>query len=102
MTEQDIIKKNALEKLDELVKGSLNYLKDNNMTLDQFSIKVDNFFSNEEFLEIRNCLKQLLKPETIVFYCNNRNINSPVIEKYKEMIENTRNNRSNGCNEGNE
>lgn len=67
MTEQDIIKKNALGKLDELVKGSLNYLKDNNMTLDQFSIKVDNFFSNEEFLEIRNCLKQLLSLKRLFF-----------------------------------
>lgn len=74
----DEIKANALEKLDEFVKGELQYLVANNYPLKMF--RVENMLSDHlnetEKKEVNNSIQQL-KEGAVKFYCKCRGINIP-------------------------
>ena len=74
----DEIKANALEKLDEFVKGELQYLVANNYSLKMF--RVENMLSDHlnetEKKEVNNSIQQL-KEGAVKFYCKCRGINIP-------------------------
>lgn len=74
------IKREALEKLDGYVKGELKYLKDTNSSLDNFNLKVEDLFNEEELRELGNSIIQL-NEGNIEFYCLCRDIIIP-----KELI----------------
>lgn len=74
------IKRKALEKLDGYVKVKLKYLKDTNSSLDNFNLKVEDLFNEEELRELGNSIKQL-NGGNIKFYCFCRDIIIP-----KELI----------------
>ncbi len=74
------IKREALEKLDGYVKGELKYLKDTNSSLDNFNLKVEDLFNEEELRELGNSIIQL-NGGNIEFYCLCRDIIIP-----KELI----------------
>ena len=78
MEEKDIIKKEALRKLNDYVKGELKYLVDNNLSIDSFSLDnmLDNYLTDEEQKEVSHNLKHL-KEGHVVDYCKNNEIEIP-------------------------
>lgn len=87
MTEQDKLKKEALEKLERLVKAELKYLEDTGKTLDNFTSEhIRDKFSEDEVKEIRNSLESLLTHRFLFRYCKITGIESKVLEDYKKTI----------------
>lgn len=78
------IKREALEKLDGYVKEELKYLKDTNSSLDNFNLKVEDLFNEEELIEVGNIIKQL-NGGNIELYCFCRDIIIP-----KELIKHSK------------
>lgn len=78
MEEKDIIKKEALRKLNDYVKGELKYLVDNNLSIDSFSLEnmLDDYLTKEERKEVSSNLKQL-KEGHVVDYCKTNGIDIP-------------------------
>lgn len=78
MTELDKIKANAFEKLDEFVKGELQYLVDNNYPLKMFSMEnmLSDHLTENEKREVNNSIQQL-KEGAVKFYCKCRGIDIP-------------------------
>ena len=80
MKNRNQIKKEALEKLDELVKTELKYLNDGNSSITSFSLNIQkNYFTKEEKDEISNSIKQV--QTNIIFYCQSRGIEIPELIK---------------------
>lgn len=75
---KDEIKKEALRKLNEYVKGELKYLVDNNLSIDSFSLEnmLDDYLTNEERKEVSSNLKQLIEGH-VVDYCKTNGIDIP-------------------------
>lgn len=78
MTEKDKIKKQALAKLDGLVKDSLKYLEDSKQGLKAYNLEIpEGYFTKEEADEITNSIKQATnEPKT---YCTYRGIESTIL-----------------------
>lgn len=84
MNELDKIKAIALEKLDEFVKGELQYLVDNNYPLKKFRVEnmLPDHLTNNEKKEVNNSIQQL-KEGAVKSYCKCRGIVIP-----QELINN--------------
>lgn len=75
MAEKDRIKENGLRKLDKAVNFALNYLVDNNLSLESYSLEIcDGYFSEEELNEISGSLAQVSDKNKVRFYCDCRGI----------------------------
>lgn len=80
MKNRNQIKKEALEKLDELVKMELEYLNDAKSSITSFTLNIqENYFTKEEKDEISNSIKQA--QTNIIFYCQSRGIEIPELTK---------------------
>lgn len=85
MTNQDKIKRRALDKLDKLVKEELDYLKKNDRSLKDFKCPtIDSSFSEEELKEIAHSLEQLKSIHTLRTYCHERGIESDLFDKIQK------------------
>ena len=76
MKNKNQIKREALKKLDKLVKMELKCLNDANSSITTFSLNIPkNYFTEEEKDEISNSIKQV--QTNILNYCLNRGIDIP-------------------------
>lgn len=75
---KDEIKKEALRKLNEYVKGELKYLVDNNLSINSFSLEnmFDKYLKDNELDELAHNLK-LLKDGYVANYCQANGIDIP-------------------------
>ena len=80
MENRDENKRKALEKLDELVKMELDYLRGTDSSINKFSLNIPkNYFTEDEKNEILNSIKQV--QTNIIFYCQSRGIEIPELIK---------------------
>ncbi len=78
MPNENEIKAKAKRKLDIFVKGELQYLVDNHLSIDKFSLEnmLLNYISDQEGEKIRESLK-LLQQKKVIAYCNINGIDIP-------------------------
>ena len=80
MKNKNQIKREALKKLDKLVKMELEYLNDAKSSITSFSLNIqENYFTKDEKNEILNSIKQI--QTNIIFYCQSRGIEIPELIK---------------------
>lgn len=74
MSPKDQTKKEALNSLDEYVKGELRYLEDNDLKLENFSLEnmLEDALSEEEKVEVSQNIEQI--KNSVSFYCKCRGI----------------------------
>lgn len=80
MTEKDEIKAKALGKIDELVREAIRFYNDTGIVdvLKKVTPKDTNFFSSEQYEEIRRNLENINKSLSgLVIYCRDRDIDIP-------------------------
>ena len=78
MSEKEKIRADSFRKLDDFVKGELQYLVDNKFSLKSFKIEnmLSDYLSPEEQEVVANCIQQLQKGK-VVCYCSCRDIDIP-------------------------
>lgn len=75
MANKNEIKRQALEKLDELIIDQLNELASANLGLDDFTLNyTDDYFTDEELTEISNNILRLNNPDGVRLTCFFRGI----------------------------
>lgn len=94
INEQNRIKREALDKLRELVIEALYFLEGNGESLDYFpDSQIKNKFLDEERREIQNVLDSISTPTSLCTYCKINGIQSSVIAEYiktKMLYENNK------------
>lgn len=86
-TKKDQLKRDALDKLERLVKEELKYLEDTGKTLEDFvDEQIRSKFSEDEVKEISNSLESLLTPMFLYEFCRYSGIESKVLDNYKDII----------------
>jgi hypothetical protein len=75
---KNIIKAEALEKLDSIVELELKSLEENGMSINDFSLDhmLQDLFSEEEDKEVLNSIEQI-RAGRVDFYCKCRGIDIP-------------------------
>lgn len=78
MTEKDLIKRTALEKLDKAVRGELKYLEDTKRPIGDFSINSEMAdFTDDEHAEVETIIEEICtNTQRLQLYCKNRDIES--------------------------
>ena len=96
MNKNDIIKREALEKLSVLVKSSIETYAASNLPLENFVVEkpIEGYFTKEESQEVERNFKEMKNSQKRLYiFCKNNNINLPKeFESYLQRIVNEEDN----------
>lgn len=74
-TEQDKIKRSALEKFHKYVEFEIGVLRDGGLSLSDFIFEpTKDYYTEEELKEIRRNIENIKTKEGLIDYCFNKNI----------------------------